>query len=261
MELDGTLQRFPQALFKDASPRSGQTNFSPSVTAAFKSKQDDFSSVTSKIIIVGDLGVGKTSMINRFSHNVFEKDYKPTIGVEYELKKFSILDRLVNLQLWDTSGEERFKSITNAYYRGSHAVLVVFDTTEIVTLHHTRSWLDDALHNTRVTVPEVFLVGSKMDLCKSSQLEEIRSEAKAMSKEMNAEYWEVSSKSGKNIKELFLRVAAICFDQAMLKELEKKEKKTEQQKIGGGFQTIELGKANISKAEASTSKKGCCKSS
>eukprot|EP00112_Aurelia_sp_Birch-Aquarium-sp1_P013228 Seg2800.3 transcript_id=Seg2800.3/GoldUCD/mRNA.D3Y31 product="Ras-related protein Rab-36" protein_id=Seg2800.3/GoldUCD/D3Y31 len=262
--MDGILKKFPEVLFKDASPRPNQINFH--VRTRDACAESSINLKTSKCVVIGDLGVGKTSIINRYCRNVFEKDYKPTIGVEYEVRRYEILKTQFQLQIWDTSGEERFKSITAAYYRGSNAIMVTFDLTESLSLTHARSWLDEALNNTRTTVPEIFLVGNKKDSCKSRQLEEIRKEAKAVCEEMNAEYWEVSAKSGENVKDLFTRISAICFDQAVLRELEDQKVKTEKVKLGGGsanngLQTIQLGKQNLEQAENAKSKRGCCKSS
>jgi small GTP-binding protein len=76
------------------------------------------SSRMSKIIIVGDVSVGKTSLVQRFVTNSFNHDYKATIGVDFEIEKFQILKTNFNLQIWDTAGQERFKCIAKAYYRG-----------------------------------------------------------------------------------------------------------------------------------------------
>ena len=76
------------------------------------------SSRMSKIIIVGDVSVGKTSLVQRFVTNSFNHDYKATIGVDFEIEKFQILKTTFNLQIWDTAGQERFKCIAKAYYRG-----------------------------------------------------------------------------------------------------------------------------------------------
>lgn len=260
--MDGILKKFPEPLFKDASPRSAQLNFHPK-TRDSCSGSSFLSLKTSKAIVIGDLGVGKTSIINRCFRNRFEKDYKPTIGVEYEVKNFQILDCPFQLQIWDTSGEERFKCITTAYYRGAHAIVVVFDMTESLSLVHCGQWLDEALDKTRTTVPEIFLVGNKKDACKSNQLERIREEAKKLSDDLNAEYWEVSAKSGENVKEIFNRISAICFDQSVLKELE--NLKATNGKIGsgvneGGMMTIQLGKQSLQNANKDSSKRGCCKS-
>lgn len=258
--MDGVINTFPAALFKDASPRSTKQSFHPKTREACKGDKL-LDGVTSKIIVVGDLGVGKTSMINRYVRNEFERDYKPTIGVEYELKKYSILKTVFSLQIWDTSGEERFKAITSAYYRGSNALLVTFDLCDPVSLVHARTWTEEALNNTRTTTPDVYLVGNKKDMCKANVLGDIREDAKALCGELNAEYWEVSAKSGENVRELFLRVSAVCFDEAVLRHVDKQFKRGTVNIQGGGseMQTIQLGKRKQNGNSELKAKSGCCK--
>ena len=217
--MDGIINDFPQPFTEYACPRRNQTNFHVKTRNACKEGHaGNISLKVSKSIVVGDLSVGKTSLINRYCHNVFEKDYKPTIGVEYELRKYKVLDQEFHLQMWDTSGEERFKCITAAYYRGSNVIVVVFDLYDTKSFHNASKWLEDALEKTVHTTPELFLVGNKLDLMKSGELEEVRENAIDLANQLNAEYWEVSAKSGKNVKEFFERVAALCFDQAVLRE-------------------------------------------
>jgi Ras-related protein Rab-34 len=121
-----------------------------------------------KVIIIGDAGVGKTSLINRFVNNTFGREYKATIGVDFEVEKFKILNCLFNLQLWDTAGHERFKCIASAYYRGANAIIVTFDLLEKSSLISCESWLNDALAvcTDEEKRPIVFLVGTKLDLIK-----------------------------------------------------------------------------------------------
>ncbi|PNJ13787.1 LOW QUALITY PROTEIN: RAB36 isoform 3, partial [Pongo abelii] len=73
----------------------------------------------SKVVVVGDLYVGKTSLIHRFCKNVFDRDYKATIGVDFEIERFEIAGIPYSLQIWDTAGQEKFKCIASAYYRGA----------------------------------------------------------------------------------------------------------------------------------------------
>ncbi|NXN45924.1 RAB36 protein, partial [Rhinoptilus africanus] len=73
----------------------------------------------SKVVVVGDMYVGKTSLINRFCKDNFDRDYKATIGVDFEIERFEIIGIPYNLQIWDTAGQEKFKCIASAYYRGA----------------------------------------------------------------------------------------------------------------------------------------------
>uniref|UniRef100_A0A8C5NNC5 Ras-related protein Rab-36 n=1 Tax=Junco hyemalis TaxID=40217 RepID=A0A8C5NNC5_JUNHY len=173
----------------------------------------------SKVVVVGDLHVGKTSLINRFCKDNFDRDYKATIGVDFEIERFEIIGMPYNLQIWDTAGQEKFKCIASAYYRGAEAIITVFDLADIQTLDHTKQWLEDALRENEPDSSFIFLVGTKKDLsgavCDRTELDAIR-----FAKEMQAEYWSVSAKTGENVKEFFSRVAALAFEQSMIKELE-----------------------------------------
>ena len=82
-----------------------------------------------KFILVGDTGVGKTSVINRFVENRFDNNHSFTVGVEFASKNIVINGKVIKMQIWDTAGQEEFKSITRSYYRSSAAALVVFDIT------------------------------------------------------------------------------------------------------------------------------------
>ncbi|ELK26399.1 Ras-related protein Rab-36 [Myotis davidii] len=142
----------------------------------------------SKAVVVGDLHVGKTSLIHRFCKNVFDHDYKATIGVDFEIERFEIAGIPYSLQIWDTAGQEKFKCIASAYYRGAQVIITAFDLTDVQTLEHTRrvwaqkptwkgspvgapepgpsgrQWLEDALRENEPGSCFIFLVGTKKDL-------------------------------------------------------------------------------------------------
>ncbi|KAL7831625.1 hypothetical protein AOLI_G00291730 [Acnodon oligacanthus] len=175
----------------------------------------------SKVIVVGDLAVGKTCLINRFCKDVFDKNYKATIGVDFEMERFEVLGVPFSLQLWDTAGQERFKCIASTYYRGAQAVIIVFDLNDVASLQHTRQWLEDAMKENDPTSVLLFLVGTKKDLSSPAQYSLIEQDAVKLATEISAEYWAVSSLSGENVREFFFRVASLTFEANVLAELEK----------------------------------------
>ncbi|XP_018561908.1 ras-related protein Rab-34 [Anoplophora glabripennis] len=178
----------------------------------------------SKVIVIGDVSVGKTSIVNRFCKKIFDSNYKSTIGVDFEVERFDILRVPYNLQIWDTAGQERFKSIAQSYYRGTQAIIVVFDYTNVESLYHCKNWLSEALTASSSLCPFIFLVGTKLDLMKKYALKNMEVSVKKVAKRINAEYWSVSSKTGKNVNNLFFRIAALCFEESIKRELELKEK-------------------------------------
>ncbi|XP_069789760.1 ras-related protein Rab-36 isoform X2 [Narcine bancroftii] len=210
----------------------------------------------SKVVVVGDLYVGKTSMINRFCKDVFDRDYKATIGVDFEIERFEIAGVPFNLQIWDTAGQEKFKCIASAYYRGAEVIIIAFDLADIQTLEHTWQWLEDALRENDPGLNSIFLVGTKKDLLSQAECERTEADAIKIATEMQAEYWSVSSKTGENVREFFFRVAALAFEASLLKELRKIDLPTT--KIGEGS-TICIERPTTGPLESTAnSATGCC---
>ncbi|XP_063983335.1 ras-related protein Rab-36 [Diachasmimorpha longicaudata] len=171
-----------------------------------------------KVIVLGDVAVGKTSLVNRFCHKKFDNNYKATIGVDFEVERFDILGVPFNLQIWDTAGQERFKCIAASYYRGANVIMIVFDLGSLFTLSHAKQWLEEALKSN--TGPcHIFLVGTKRDLLSNQVYEIIERRAEAVAEAMAAEYWAVSAKTGDGIPELFSRIAGLSFEATVLREI------------------------------------------
>ncbi|KAM4695984.1 ras-related protein Rab-38-like [Rhinophrynus dorsalis] len=120
-----------------------------------------------KVLVVGDLGVGKTSIIQRYVHNIFSQCYRATIGVDFALKVLNWdQDTVVRLQLWDIAGQERFGHMTRLYYREAVGALIVCDIGRAATLDSVRRWKEDldckvSLKNGK-PIP-VILLGNKCD--------------------------------------------------------------------------------------------------
>uniref|UniRef100_A0A3P8SW22 Ras-related protein Rab-36 n=1 Tax=Amphiprion percula TaxID=161767 RepID=A0A3P8SW22_AMPPE len=174
----------------------------------------------SKVVVVGDLNVGKTCLINRFCKDVFERDYKATIGVDFEIERFEISGVPFSLQIWDTAGQEKFKCIASAYYRGAQVIVTVFDMADIKSLDHTRQWLKEAMRENEPDSCFIFLVGTKTDLLVRIFKFRTEKDAIKIAAEMHAEFWAVSAKAGENVQGFFFRVAALAFESCMLKDME-----------------------------------------
>ncbi|KAK7314285.1 hypothetical protein VNO77_39499 [Canavalia gladiata] len=119
-----------------------------------------------KIVMIGDSGVGKSQLLNRFVKNEFHMKSKPTIGVEFLTKTVVMDHKLVKAQIWDTAGQERYQAITTAYYRGATGALLAYDITKRQTFDHVEKWLDELrIHADQNII--VMLVGNKSDLSSS----------------------------------------------------------------------------------------------
>lgn len=218
---DRIIAQLPQCFCKQAAFHT-ENEFNNKVkTACQEQRTGTVGFKISKVIVVGDLAVGKTCLINRFCKDAFDKNYKATIGVDFEMERFEVLGVPFSLQLWDTAGQERFKCIASTYYRGAQVVVIVFDVNDVSSLDHTRQWLEDALKENDPTSVQLFLVGTKKDLSSPAQYAQIEQDAIKLSQEIKAEYWAVSSLTGENVKEFFFRVASLAFENNVLAELEK----------------------------------------
>ncbi|XP_063207496.1 ras-related protein Rab-36 isoform X2 [Chroicocephalus ridibundus] len=217
---DRIISQFPKWYTSEASLQFKE-HFHAQVRTACQQSTGTVGLKISKVVVVGDMYVGKTSLINRFCKDNFDRDYKATIGVDFEIERFEIIGIPYNLQIWDTAGQEKFKCIASAYYRGAEVIITVFDLADIQTLDHTKQWLEDALRENEPDSSFIFLVGTKKDLVSGAVCERTELDAIRFANEMQAEYWSVSAKTGENVKEFFSRVAALAFERSMIKELGK----------------------------------------
>ncbi|XP_016114404.1 ras-related protein Rab-35-like [Sinocyclocheilus grahami] len=100
-----------------------------------------------KLLIIGDSGVGKSSLLLRFADNTFSGSYITTIGVDFKIRTVEINGEKVKLQIWDTAGQERFRTITSTYYRGTHGVIVVYDVSSAESFVNVKRWLHEINQN------------------------------------------------------------------------------------------------------------------
>ncbi|XP_017292672.1 ras-related protein Rab-34 isoform X1 [Kryptolebias marmoratus] len=216
---DRVITHLPKCFSPNAALHTKE-GFHPQVKAACQVQKTDSFNVA-KVIVVGDVSVGKTCLISRFCKDAFDRGYKATIGVDFEMERFEVLGVPFSLQLWDTAGQERFRCIASTYYRGAQAIIVVFDLSSVSSLAHARLWLEDAMKENDPSSVLLFLVGTKKDLSSPELLAQTEQEAIRLSEEIRAEYWAVSAKSGDGVRDFFLRVASLTFEANVLAELER----------------------------------------
>ena len=158
-----------------------------------------------KLLLIGDSTVGKTSILFRYINEEFPEYYVSTIGVEYKIKTLIIDGKKVILRIWDTSGQERYRSITQNFYRNANGILFVFDITNRESFNNIKIWLTDS-ENCETKVTKI-LVGNKIDLKDKRTVDKEIIEAFAEKKDMK--YFESSAKEGINIDELFRELAEL----------------------------------------------------
>ncbi|XP_061559306.1 ras-related protein Rab-34 isoform X2 [Phycodurus eques] len=223
---DRIITHLPKCFSPKAALQTKEV-FHTQVQAACQTHREDAVSFNvAKVIVVGDVSVGKTCLVSRFCTGAFDKNYKATIGVDFDMERFQVLGVPFSLQLWDTAGQERFKCIASTYYRGAQAIIVVFDLSRGSSLVHARQWLEDAMKENDPSGVLLFLVGTKKDLSSPEELAQVEQGAIRMSEELGAEYWAVSAKSGDGVRDFFFRVASLTFEANVLSELEKQHGNT-----------------------------------
>ena len=153
-----------------------------------------------KVILIGDSGVGKTNIMSKFLKNQFMEESKATIGVEFGSKLFNHEGHKIKAQIWDTAGQEKYKAITGAYYKGSKGALVVYDITQKKTFENIEKWINDlkAAGDPKITI---ILIGNKNDLDDKRQVSKDQGEEKARS--FGCAFLETSAYSGDNIDKAF----------------------------------------------------------
>jgi len=169
-----------------------------------------------KVIILGDSGVGKTSLMNQFVNKKFSSQYKATIGADFLTKEVMVDDRLVTMQIWDTAGQERFQSLGVAFYRGADCCVLVYDTTTPSTFKTLDNWRDEFLIQASPRDPENFpfvVIGNKTDLSDTRAVSRKRAEGWCQSKN-ETPYFECSAKDNVNVEQAFQSIAK----QALLQE-------------------------------------------
>jgi small GTP-binding protein len=148
-----------------------------------------------KVIFIGNSLVGKTSLIHRITHDSFYENEASTIGVDFRIKLITINKDVFKVQFWDTSGQERFRSLVKNYYRGSDAVLILYDVTDPTSYDDVSYWIKEINKVCTNKIPSIFIVGNKVDL--------EHDEMKGLDE---YPHMLVSALSGKGVNELLLRV-------------------------------------------------------
>ena len=153
-----------------------------------------------RICLIGNICVGKTSLLARYTDHCFKENYASTIGVDFRVITLKYKDIIAKVHIWDTAGHERFKSITVNYYRSSHGFIYVFDITSKESFNSLNSWIDLSNEYCNTNVIN-FLVGNKSDLEK--QREVSKEEAEEYAKVNNLIFMETSAKNNDKVENLF----------------------------------------------------------
>ena len=219
---------------------------SSSVSTTNQQNGDDTrSDVMFKVVIIGNTHVGKTSLMLRYADDTFRAKHISTIGVDFKIVNVKIGETTVKLQIWDTAGQDRFRTISSTYYRGAHGAIVVYDVTSSQSFYNVEHWINDMnAYNQNVYK---ILVGNKDDDPNGTSVPKIieTKEAQTLAKQLNVNVFETSAKEDINVKEVFEDVAHELLKRYNLRKAHSTMKKDQSQ------QTIKLTKQK-------KKKKTCC---
>ena len=158
-------------------------------------------SVFFKILLIGDLGVGKSCVILRYVEGDFPGNIMSSIGVDFKTKQIELDDHSIKMQIWDTAGHEKFRTITTSYYKSAQAIIILYDITQKSSFDHIRNWITEIDKFGKQGVLKV-IVGNKLDLENNRKITKEAAENLAL--KYGVKLWEVSAKDNTNIEEMFL---------------------------------------------------------
>lgn len=187
---------------------------------------DDLTPIQTKLVLLGEAAVGKTSVVYRFVQDDFQENREPTIGAAFLTQRCRLEDRLIKFEIWDTAGQERFHSLAPMYYRNAQASAVVYDVTKAASFEKAKNWVKELQRQANPNIV-IALVGNKLDLVSDNtnlnveedtgdndeeaapviQREVPCSEAQQYADEMGLLFFETSAKTGENVLETFTEIA------------------------------------------------------
>ncbi|KAF0410787.1 ras-domain-containing protein [Gigaspora margarita] len=159
-----------------------------------------------KLLLTGDSDVGKSAFLLRFSDDSFTPPFLTTIGMEFKIRTIMLDGKRIKFQIWDTPGQERFRSIITAYYSGAMGILLVYDVTNKCSFNNIRNWFYNIEQHASEGVNKI-LIGNKCDCVEKRVI--TKEQGQALADEYGIKFLEVSAKANINVKEAFLTLTRI----------------------------------------------------
>ena len=203
-----------------------------------------------KIIVIGDSGVGKSCLTNRATTNLFEDTYNATVGFEFLSFNVKIDEKVIKLQIWDTCGQELYRSLITNFYRNSSLAIIVYAINSKDSFEDIEMWLRELRTHSNPDA-KVFLIGNKLDLENERKITKEQGETFAKNNKLNL-FIEASAKTGFNSKKIFIKAAKMLYDEHL------KYKDVEENANAGTDAQPEQKKLEIMNQPVDKKKKGCC---
>ncbi|KAJ3254779.1 Ras- protein Rab-6B [Boothiomyces macroporosus] len=163
-----------------------------------------------KTVLLGEISVGKTSLISRLMYDKFDDSYQATIGIDHFIKTMYLGDTTIKLQLWDTAGQERFRSLIPTFIRNSRVAIVVYDITNRSSFTKVNSWVRDVRNECGEDI-KVVIIGNKVDMDSSRKV--WPEEGEELATKLNAIFMETSAKTGSNVQAMFKKIVMDLYEQ------------------------------------------------
>ena len=164
-----------------------------------------------KLLILGDSGLGKSSILLRYTDDKFNHSHITTIGLDFKSKTIEIEGKQLELQIWDTAGHEKYRVITHTYYQGSSGIILAFDCSDQKSFDNVSKWVDQIRNNINDDIPKV-LIACKVD---RPDRKIPRSDGETLAATLKLQYFETSAKNNLGIDETFEYLARQCLDRGV----------------------------------------------
>ena len=208
---------------------------------------DDDTEISCKVVLIGNSGVGKTSIINQYITNVFNEEQLTTTGATYSTKKLFIesKNKTISFEIWDTAGQEKYRSLTKMFYKDSSIVIMVYDITNEESFNDIKNyWFEEVINNINENVI-MAIVGNKNDLIENEKVNE--EDVKNFANEKGMHYAFISAKMKNGIDELFKDIGNKYYDSLKITDDDEEFNKNKK-----------LSKKGL-KNDKTVAKKKCCK--
>ena len=206
---------------------------------------------TLKIVLVGESGVGKTSIITQYIDNIFQKDQQSTIGGTFSTKTVKCGNgKILKLEIWDTAGQERYRSVTKLFYKDANAAILVYDITNKFSFEEIQNYWFGQVKDSAPENIIIAIVANKLDLYENEQVDETI--ARKYAQDNNALFASTSAKNTSGIEDLFIEIAKIYSGSDSALTIQEKDEAEE-------YKKIRKESVRITREEMKNNKKkGCC---
>ena len=206
---------------------------------------------TLKIVLVGESGVGKTSIITQYIDNIFQKDQQSTIGGTFSTKTIKCGNgKILKLEIWDTAGQERYRSVTKLFYKDANAAILVYDITNKFSFEEIQNYWFGQVKDSAPENIIIAIVANKLDLYENEQVDETI--ARKYAQDNNALFASTSAKNTSGIEDLFIEIAKIYSGSDSALTIQEKDEAEE-------YKKIRKESVRITREEMKNNKKkGCC---